>query len=107
MYRHALRLQRLENRFTGAHRIAHLLSAAAGNSVAGFTGRPRIFGNLQTAALQGSSAPICSEWTRLNDQHLDSERRDFFGERFGKSFDCKFGGVVIRHARKSHQSSDG
>src|SRR6266853_1957092 len=107
MQRHIFLLQRFDNDFACAHWIANLLSTSADKTL---KRRASGFGVLWDALFspfQGSSSPIGAERAWLNEQHFNSQRRDFFLERLRQAFHGEFRRVVVAESGKCLQASVG
>jgi hypothetical protein len=49
----------------------------------------------------GRSGPVCVETARLNDDHLDAERRGLGLEHAAEAVDCELGGLIRGDAGRS------
>ena len=66
--------QRPDHRFSGAHRIARLRAAVAGDLATALVRRRLVIGDAGGRALQRAAAPIGAGRAALDDHHPDSER---------------------------------
>src|SRR4029077_20104049 len=94
MQRRVRRSNRLNDGVRGGRGIALLFAVAFVGTGARLVGSRRIVRQTVCRLDQGAAQEIGAERAGFDNGYANAERPEFGGERFGKTFDGKYGGMV-------------